>query len=220
MEIASAKNIEQVKVEIPMIVDTPVQVHINSEDLPESNSVNEVVPEVEISSLQNNVSEVIPSVIPQLISEDKSEPIPVVIQEVKPETLPELIEEIEPEVIIKPLIISRETEEIIFYIFNVIAANFNQIVFGEESDEEEEEESEEESDSEEINIKVNTVTKVHAPKKSHQNLFIQLRKEMIDPISMMRNFEKTDDDNVRALKLDILVQSENLLSKLAERRQK
>ena len=218
MEIASTKNIEQVKVEIPVIVDTPVEMHINSEDLSENNSVNEVVPEVEISTLQNNVAEVIPSVIPQLISEDKPEPIPIVIQEVKPKALPELIEEIEPEVIIKPLIISRETEEIIFYIFNVIAANFNQIVFGEESDEEEE--SEEESDSEEINIKVNTVTKVHAPNKSHQNLFIQLRKEMIDPISMMRNFEKTDDDNVRALKLDILVQSENLLSKLAERRQK
>ena len=124
------------------------------------------------------------------------------------------------EVSIKPLIISRETEEIIYYIFGIIASNFNLTVFGEESDEEEEEESEDEIEDDEMMIKVNTVQKVNAPKKSHHNLFLQLRKEQIDPITMMKNFEKTDDDNIRALKFDILLQSENLLNKLAERRKK
>jgi hypothetical protein len=196
-------------------IDQPTAETQDKHDPPAENAIGHEEIEIESEVVAKEDTHLGLNSIPETVAEV----IPVITSDIIQEAIVEPIQEVEPEVQLKPLIISRETEEIIFYIFNIIASNFNKAVFGEESDEEEEEE-EEESEGEQMNIKINTVAKVNAPKKSHQNLFIQLRKEMIDPISMMRNFEKNDDDNVRALKLDILVQSENLLSKLAERRQK
>lgn len=214
MKAASTTAIASLATEHDPIEQPPAETQ-DKHDPPAENVIGQEEIEIESEVVAKEDTHLGSNSVPETVAEV----IPVITSEIIQEAIVEPIQEVELEVQLKPLIISRETEEIIFYIFHIIASNFNKAVFGEESDEEEEEE-EEESEGEQMNIKINTVAKVNAPKKSHQNLFIQLRKEMIDPISMMRNFEKNDDDNVRALKLDILVQSENLLSKLAERRQK
>lgn len=116
--------------------------------------------------------------------------------------------------------VSEETIDAVYYIMYLIATKFNKIVF-DESEPSDESEEDEASEEEEITTKVTrrANTSSVSPKKNHKTR-PEIKPIVVDPRTMLKNFEKNDDDNIRALKIDILQQAESLSAKLAERRKK
>jgi hypothetical protein len=97
---------------------------------------------------------------------------------------------------------SEESLDIAYYILYILAQRFNNQVFDEsEGSEYEEEESEDEHVE---NITVTHVHEIGYPKKPKRPSFIQKKRDISDPRTMLRNFERNDHDSIRAVKIDML----------------
>jgi len=94
-----------------------------------------------------------------------------------------------------------ESLEAAYYIMYLIATKFNKAVFDESEPSSESGESEEEEIFE--TLKVTTAPTVTYPKKNRSS-FVQKKRAIANPRVILRDFEKNDDDNIRAIKIDIL----------------
>ena len=94
-----------------------------------------------------------------------------------------------------------ESLEAAYYIMYLIATKFNKAVFDESEPSSESGESEEEEIVE--TLKVTTAPTVTYPKKNRSS-FVQKKRAIANPRVILRDFEKNDDDNIRAIKIDIL----------------
>ncbi|CAI2378556.1 unnamed protein product [Moneuplotes crassus] len=106
--------------------------------------------------------------------------------------------------------ISEESLEVVYDIMRQIAIGFNKLVFDES------EESSSESSEQSVNeVAPQPPVQTHiAPKRRPK------KRAGVDPHLMVRDFSKADEKAVRAVKINILEQSESLAAKLSDRRRK
>lgn len=141
--------------------------------------------------------------------------IPIAVQKVITEVMKEAVPVIKTE----PKLISFEALDAAYSIMHEIAMNFNKIVFNEDSESEYEEEESEEDDQNNTDIIVSKVEKIAPQPVPKANLFTH-RRETEDPHTMVKYFTKNDGESVKAVKIDILQQAEQLQTKLHQRRKK